>query len=105
MASRGGLSLDLTHMNKVLRVSAEDLDCTVEAGVTREQLNAYLRDQGTMAIVLVEQFFDFAVDLADRIAVMYRGSVIGEVTDVGNATTTEIGLLMAGIVEPAEAGR
>lgn len=46
VASRGGLSLDLTHMNKVLRVSAEDLDCTVEAGVTREQLNAYLRDQG-----------------------------------------------------------
>lgn len=46
VASHGGLSLDLTHMNKVLRVSAEDLDCTVEAGVTREELNAYLRDQG-----------------------------------------------------------
>lgn len=45
-ATRGGLSLDLTRMNKVLRVSPEDLDCTVEAGVTREMLNAYLRDQG-----------------------------------------------------------
>jgi len=45
-ASRGGLSLDLTHMNKVLRISPEDLDCTVEAGVTREALNVYLRDQG-----------------------------------------------------------
>lgn len=45
-ASRGGLSLDLTRMNKVLRVSPEDQDCTVEAGVTRETLNAYLRDQG-----------------------------------------------------------
>ncbi|MER2507739.1 MAG: urea ABC transporter ATP-binding subunit UrtE [Amaricoccus sp.] len=37
---------------------------------------AYLRDQGTMAIVLVEQFFDFAVDLADRIAVMDRGRIV-----------------------------
>lgn len=45
-APKGGLSLDLTHMRKVLRVSPADLDCTVEAGVTREELNAYLRDQG-----------------------------------------------------------
>lgn len=37
---------------------------------------AYLRDQGGMAIVLVEQFFDFAVDLADRIAVMDRGRIV-----------------------------
>ncbi len=37
---------------------------------------AYLRDQGNMAIVLVEQFFDFAVELADRIAVMDRGRIV-----------------------------
>ena len=37
---------------------------------------ACLRDQGTMAIVLVEQFFDFAVELADRIAVMDRGRIV-----------------------------
>ena len=36
---------------------------------------AYLRDQGTMAIVLVEQYFDFAYGLADRFVVMRRGSV------------------------------
>ncbi|WP_181706247.1 urea ABC transporter ATP-binding subunit UrtE [Chthonobacter rhizosphaerae] len=36
----------------------------------------YLRDQGTMAIVLVEQYFDFAKDLADRFVVMDRGEVI-----------------------------
>jgi D-lactate dehydrogenase (cytochrome) len=45
-ALHGGLSLDLTRMRKILRVSPDDLDCTVEAGVTREDLNSYLRDQG-----------------------------------------------------------
>jgi urea transport system ATP-binding protein len=35
----------------------------------------YLRSQGTMAIVLVEQYFDFAKDLADRWYVMDRGEV------------------------------
>ena len=39
---------------------------------------SYLRDQGTMAIVLVEQFFDFAVELADRVAVMDRGRIVLE---------------------------
>ena len=37
---------------------------------------AYLRDQGGMAIVLVEQYFDFAKDLADRFIVMDRGEVV-----------------------------
>jgi D-lactate dehydrogenase (cytochrome) len=45
-AVRGGISIDLSRMNQVLRVSAEDLDCTIEAGVTREQLNTWLRDSG-----------------------------------------------------------
>jgi urea transport system ATP-binding protein len=35
-----------------------------------------LRDEGRMAIVLVEQYFDFAYDLADRIVVLQRGAVI-----------------------------
>ena len=46
LAIRGGISLDVSQMNKVLRVSAEDLDCTVEAGVTRKQLNQHIRDTG-----------------------------------------------------------
>jgi D-lactate dehydrogenase (cytochrome) len=45
-APSGGFSLDFSHMNKVLSVNAEDLDCTVEPGITREELNAYLRDTG-----------------------------------------------------------
>ena len=46
LAPEGGVSIDLTAMNEVLRVSVEDLDCTVQAGVTRLQLNEYLRDTG-----------------------------------------------------------
>lgn len=45
-APLGGLSIDLTRMTRILRVSPDDLDCTVEAGVTRETLNAHLRETG-----------------------------------------------------------
>ena len=45
-APHGGVSLDCSRMNAVLAVNAEDLDCVVEPGVTRKQLNDYLHDTG-----------------------------------------------------------
>jgi D-lactate dehydrogenase (cytochrome) len=45
-AEQGGLSLDLSRMNRVILIEPENLLCRVEAGVTREQLNGDLRDVG-----------------------------------------------------------
>ena len=46
LALEGGLSIDLTQMNQVLRVSVDDLDATVQAGVTHRQLNRHLANTG-----------------------------------------------------------
>lgn len=46
LAVRGGVSVDLSGMNAVRAIHADDLDATVEAGVTRSQLNAHLKGSG-----------------------------------------------------------
>jgi D-lactate dehydrogenase (cytochrome) len=43
---RGGITLDLSRMTRIIDVSQPDMDCRIEAGVTREQLNTHLRDMG-----------------------------------------------------------
>jgi len=45
-APLGGISIDLSRMDEILAVHESDLDCLVQAGVSRKKLNDYLRDMG-----------------------------------------------------------
>jgi D-lactate dehydrogenase (cytochrome) len=45
-APEGGLSIDFSRMNQVLEVNERDLDCVVQAGVSRKALNDYVKDKG-----------------------------------------------------------
>ncbi|QYX56231.1 FAD-binding protein [Roseovarius sp. SCSIO 43702] len=45
-APHGGISIDLSRMDDIIAVNAEDMDCTVACGVTRQALNEHLRDTG-----------------------------------------------------------
>jgi D-lactate dehydrogenase (cytochrome) len=45
-APEGGISIDFSRMDEILAVNTNDLDCVVQAGVSRKKLNDYLRDMG-----------------------------------------------------------
>ena len=45
-APLGGICIDLSQMDRIVQVNRDDLDCTIQAGCTREALNDYLRDTG-----------------------------------------------------------
>ena len=46
LAIHGGVCVDMSRMNSILAVNVDDLDCTVQAGVTRKQLNQQLQHTG-----------------------------------------------------------
>jgi D-lactate dehydrogenase (cytochrome) len=46
VAQQGGICIDISNMNSIIKVNAEDLDCVVQPGVTRKQLDSYLHDSG-----------------------------------------------------------
>ena len=46
LAVDGGITLDFSRMTRIVALNTADMDCTVEAGVTREQLNQHLHDTG-----------------------------------------------------------
>jgi general nucleoside transport system ATP-binding protein len=62
-----------------------------------ETVHSYLRDAASsgVGVLLISEDLDEILAVADRVAVMYEGSVVGE-RDVGTATVEELGLLMAG---------
>ena len=46
LAQRGGISINMMNMNKILKVNSEDMDVVIQPGVTREDLNSFLKDKG-----------------------------------------------------------
>ncbi len=65
-----------------------------------ETVHRYLREaaEGYVGVLLISEDLDEILALADRVAVMFEGAIVGEL-DAGEATVEEIGLLMAGGAE------
>jgi simple sugar transport system ATP-binding protein len=65
-----------------------------------ETVHRYLREaaEGYVGVLLISEDLDEILALADRVAIMYEGAIVGE-RDAGSATVEEIGLLMAGGAE------
>ena len=71
LAVQGGVSIDLSRMNKVLAVNAEDLTVTVQAGVTRTQVNDEIRHTGLFFPI------DPGADASIISAGTARGAIVG----------------------------
>ena len=91
---RAGLSLDLSRMTTVLEVNEEDMDCLIEPGVTRQDLNAFLRDKGMFVAVPLladgEHQATFALQVTLPNARNQRGS-LDLLRHVAMEVTVEIG--------------
>ena len=46
LARRGGISINMMNMNKIIKVNSDDMDVIIQPGVTREDLNKFLKDKG-----------------------------------------------------------
>jgi simple sugar transport system ATP-binding protein len=62
-----------------------------------ETVHRYLREaaEGNVGVLLISEDLDEILALADRVAVLYEGAIVGE-RDAASATIEELGLLMAG---------
>ena len=97
------LGREFSGRPKVLVVAAPTRGLDVGA---IETVHDYLRQAAAdgVAVLLISEDLDEVQALADRIAVMYEGAIVGE-RDARTATTDELGLLMAGVVLRQVAGR
>jgi simple sugar transport system ATP-binding protein len=89
------LGREFSARPKVLVVAAPTRGLDVGA---IETVHDYLREAAAegVAVLLISEDLDEVQVLADRIVVMYEGAIVGE-RDARNATTDELGLLMAGV--------
>ncbi len=46
VARRGGICIDISNMNSIIAINIQDMDCVVQPGMTRKQLDSYLREIG-----------------------------------------------------------
>ena len=53
VGNENGITISLEKMNKILDVNVEDFDCRVQACVTKEQLNDYLREDGVFFLSIL----------------------------------------------------